>query len=310
MDDAGGDPQQNLRRLNLNLFHALAAILRAATLTEAGQMISLSQPAMSMALRRLREHFDDPIILYGRGERRLTALGEALRPRVMRIMREAGDVLDLRLEFEPATARRTILVAAPQEIELMFLRTVVPHLLQEGPGLQIHLVPFNYGSVEALFDRGVDVAILPGRMVDPALPMQPLFESTLTAIVCRDHPHFGETMTATEYLGGRHAALSKDMERANLSEQDHPLLARRNIVVRTSMYAMLPALVERTDLIATVSSWLGQYYAAMTPVRLVDVSAATFPTASVVAQWPAHLERSPHIEWVLEKLRNAISWGG
>ncbi|MEJ8630366.1 LysR family transcriptional regulator [Sphingomonas sp. I4] len=309
MSDDRGPPQQILRRLNLNLLYALAAILRAPTLTEAGRMIALSQPAMSMALRRLRENFDDPLVVYRHGERRLTALGEALRPRIMRIMREAGDVLDLRLDFDPATTSRVIVIAAPQEIELMLLRTTIPSLLRQAPGLRVELVPFNYSSVEALFERGVDLAILPGRMVNPTLPVRPLFEMSHTAMVCRDHPSLGDRMTVEQYLNGRHVALSEDMEDGNMGIHDHPLLARRNVLVRTSMYAMLPALVERTDLIATVASWSGQYYASTMPIRLIPMPGELSPMP-VAAQWPVHLDGAPYLEWVLDALKTGIEWHG
>ena len=182
-------------------------------------------------------------------------------------------------------------------------------LLQHAPGLRIELVPFNYGSVEALFDRGVDLAILPGRMVDPALPMRPLFEMAQTVMACRDHPFIGDRMTISDYLAGRHVALSEDIEQATMGSRDHPLLARRDIPLRTSLYAMLPALIEQTDLMATVSTWLGQYFAAFLPVRLIGVPPELSPMP-VAAQWPAHLDGAPHLEWVLAATQRAIQWHG
>lgn len=298
----------NLRRLNLNLLHALGAILRAPTLTEAGRMISLSQPAMSMALRRLRDNFDDPLVVYGHGGRRLTALGEALAPRVMRIMREAGDVLDLRLAFDPATADRIFSIAVAQDIELMLLRIVVPRLLEQGPGLRFDLVPLGDGPVQSLFERGVDIAILPERMADPVLPMQRLFELSQSAIVCRDHPRFGVRMTASDYLDARHVALFEAMEHADHRAGHRDILTRRDVVVRTSSCAMLPALVERTDLVATMNAWLAQSYAATMPVRVVEVD-ATFPVTPMAAQWPSHLDGAPHIAWLIDALRDGVMWG-
>lgn len=79
------------RCLNLNLLYSLDAILQAPTLTDAGRMISLTQSAMSMALRRLRDQFGDDLVVYGTGPKRLTAPCESLRPLTSRVLREAHD---------------------------------------------------------------------------------------------------------------------------------------------------------------------------------------------------------------------------
>ncbi|MDC9031774.1 LysR family transcriptional regulator, partial [Pseudomonas aeruginosa] len=55
-----------MHRLNLNLLYPLHAILHAATLTEAGRRVRLSQSAMSHALRRLREHYRDDLVIQGK----------------------------------------------------------------------------------------------------------------------------------------------------------------------------------------------------------------------------------------------------
>ncbi len=77
-----------VQRLNLNLLYPLDAILHAPTLTEAGRRVSLGQSTMSHALRKLRAHFGDNLVLMTGGEWQLTALGLTLRDDVRRVLRE------------------------------------------------------------------------------------------------------------------------------------------------------------------------------------------------------------------------------
>lgn len=300
------DDFRTLRPLNSNLLYALHAILEAPTLTAASLMMARSQPAMSMALRRLRDHFDDELVLYGH-PRRLSALGEALRPRVARLLREIEDTFNLSLDFEPATAHCVVTLTAPEPIELMYLSRVVPRLMREAPNVEVRLLPFTYGSTERLFDRGVDVAVVPESMVAPTLASRTLFDHDLTGLVWRDHP-IGDTVTAAGYANARHVALFEEIERALFADRrDDPLLMRRRVVARTGHYAMLPQLVIGTDLIASTSSWLAQYYASIMPVRLVSLPIERRP-AQLVAQWQPHRSQEPLINWILGLLVGALDW--
>lgn len=297
-----------LRRLNLNLLYALDSILKAPTLTEAGRMMSLSQPAMSMALRQLRTNFGDDLVLYRGGERRLTALGESLQPRIGKVLREAEDAFQLSLDFDPATSRRSIAIAAPEAIELMFLGRVVADILRDGPLLDVRLAAFDYGSVDRMFGRGVDIAIVPETMADPRFESRPLFYNGVVGMVWDEHPTIGASLSLEEYLGGRHAALLEEIERvASFGYDDDPILAQRRIVVRTGLYSMLPSLVIGTDLIVTTTNWLSQYLAALLPVRLVGVPIRQTQTL-MVAQWEPHRSGDPMIQWLLKHIVERSRW--
>jgi DNA-binding transcriptional LysR family regulator len=296
-----------LRPLNSNLLYALHAILNSVTLTGAALMMARSQPAMSMALRRLRDHFDDELVLYG-NPRRLTAMGEALRPRVARLLREIDDTFNLSLNFDPATATGTLSLTAPEPIELMYLSRVVPRMLEEAPGIEVRMLPFRYGAPQQLFDGGLDVAVVPEAMADPSLGSRTLFSHNLSALVWAEHPVQWPDMPLDVYEQGRHVAVFEEMERSLFAqEMDAPLLASRRIVARTGHHAMLPHLIIGTDWIATTSSWLAQYYTTVLPVRTMALPRQQ-RSSSLVAQWQPHRQNEPLICWTIAKLVAALDW--
>ena len=80
----------NLAGLDLNLLPALEALLRRRNVTHAAADVGLSQPAMSRALARLREIFDDPLLVRARGGLAPTPAAEALAPRLRRRSRNCA----------------------------------------------------------------------------------------------------------------------------------------------------------------------------------------------------------------------------
>jgi LysR family nod box-dependent transcriptional activator len=74
----------NLDRFNLNLLVALDTLLHSQSLTDAAEKVNLTQSAMSMALKRLREHFNDELVIYSSGPQQFTPLAIALMPRSSR----------------------------------------------------------------------------------------------------------------------------------------------------------------------------------------------------------------------------------
>ncbi len=69
----------NVAALDLNLLVALEALLEEASVGHAANRVSLSQPAMSHALKRLRGLLDDPLLVRAGARMQLTARAEALR---------------------------------------------------------------------------------------------------------------------------------------------------------------------------------------------------------------------------------------
>jgi DNA-binding transcriptional LysR family regulator len=95
-----------LRDVDANLLLSLHALLEERNLTHAGERMTMSQPAMSGALARLRKHFGDELLVRsGRGFE-LTPLAEQLRPAVADAIEAADDLLGHQRAFDPRTSRK------------------------------------------------------------------------------------------------------------------------------------------------------------------------------------------------------------
>jgi DNA-binding transcriptional LysR family regulator len=88
----------NLDRFNLNLFVAFEALSKADTLTQAAGALCVTQSTLSVALRQMREYFDDELFVYKPKQKELTPLAQYLRPRVLEILKTAKATLMLKEE--------------------------------------------------------------------------------------------------------------------------------------------------------------------------------------------------------------------
>lgn len=289
-----------MNRFNLNSYFALDAILRHATLTDAARSINLSQPAMSLALKRLRETFGDELVRYERGRAELTPLAMRVRPEVTEILRRSRDVLALSRNFDPQTSQQMLTVAMPDTIQVFLMAKLTATLAIEAPGIVIEVVPF---SPKAQAHPHVDLFISPLWAARQNDPLFALCEISASCMVCVDS---GSVVLSDEaYLAGEHVALPDDEEALLWPEGSdaRALLQRRNVTVRAPRLDALRHLVANGHLIATTLAPIAQKQAALT----ATVHAVSSPTAltpvTIVAQSPEHRDDEPAVRWLIDRVR-------
>jgi DNA-binding transcriptional LysR family regulator len=293
-----------IHRLNLNLLYPLEAILNAPTLTEAGRSVRLSQSAMSHALRRLREHFADDLVTFLNGEKQLTPLGLALREEARRVMREVDGTFNFSLVFDPLHSPGTIMVAAPDAIEQILLGTMQRLLVDAAPHLTLNVIPLDARDPRRALDQGADLLVLPIDVALPELEQVPIVEDSLSCMIWTGHSVLHDRYEIDEdlYRAARHVT-ARDERLSVFASDPHALqlLGARQIVMRTTSQAALPAIVIGSDLIATGSVWLFQYYASILPVKLVTAPFKR-PAITIVAQCAAHKRRDPMVNWFVGQI--------
>jgi LysR family transcriptional regulator, nod-box dependent transcriptional activator len=298
-----------MHRLNLNLLYPLHAILHAPTLTEAGRRVRLSQSAMSHALRRLRDHFGDDLVTHSGGDQQVTPLGLALRAEVRRVMQEIEGTFNYALAFDPLTASQMITIAVPEAIEQMLLGPVMRSLSSDAPGLSVRMLPLDAEVPQRALDEGADLLFIPEDCKIDRLETLPILTDHASCMVWNEHSELGADhyMNEDQYRAARHIVPQGDASaRIAVDTQGECLLKARQISVRTSSHATLPAILIGSDLVATGSAWLFQYYASIMPLKVL---AAPFPTKETVyvAQWASHRRRDPMLAWFVKRIEEHVS---
>lgn len=308
----------HLDRFNLNLFVALDAVLNARSVTEAARSVYLTQPAMSVALKKLRQHYDDELVVYSGGETTLTTLGQALRPRVKELIQTARDALKLTLDFDPATTDLTFRLVTTDILELTYMKDVLGRLARDAPQATTIVKPFNYEPVETLFREDIDVAIVAEAFASDRFPREPLFSDTFLCVAWEGNSVVGQAdaITREQFFSLNHASHASmgpvATQRMNVATNGQAEVAfgeiarQRKVTVRTSTLSALPQVIIGTDLLVTMPARFARAAAQTLPLRCFPIPAPT-PVMTFVAQWQPYRTGEPALAWLLDQLKAAAA---
>lgn len=180
----------DLRRVDLNLLVILDQVLREEHVTRASVALSMSQPAVSNAMNRLRQLLGDPLLVRTGRSVQLTPFAQALQPRIRAVLAEIEHTLMARPTFDPTTDHRTFTLAATDYLTVVLLRSVIESLATKAPNVRIvvHPVKENYNA--QLQEDQEDLIFLPSQyeVEIEGIPSEHLFFDHFVLALWRDHP--------------------------------------------------------------------------------------------------------------------------
>lgn len=292
----------NLKTFDLNLLLVFDALMRMRNVTVAGENIGLSQSATSNALGRLREAFDDPLFVRTPKGMAPTPLAEELAPSVDAALSQLRVVIDQKRAFAPRSAVRTYRILMSDVGQIHFLPRLTAFLRREAPHVGLETVEMQVRQVQEAMGGGyVDLAVGYLEAFGPSFHRQRLFENDWVCIVSRDHPTIRKRLTETAYLeglhlsytpaGGRHAMLDQILEGFFEARS-----AKRRVAMRLAHSTGIAAIVAESDLLLTVPSALGAFYASQSRVA---VFALPFPAPGleIVQTWHDRFQRDAGHQW-------------
>lgn len=290
----------HLHRLDLNLLVALDHLLVEQSVTRAAERLSISQPATSGALVRLREHFGDDLLTRVGREMVLTPFGASLAPRVRSLVAQVAELAQARAGFEPATSDRAFTVVASDYALTVMLPRAIRLVMAEAPGIALQ-TQVRGPDHEDRFAKGqIDAFIVPRSMALEHHPMLPLFCDEYVVIACRDHPRVQASIDLEQYLSLRHAVRRADRVLGIETGEERQLARQglqRNIAIAVPTFDMLPRVVVGTQLIAGMQRRLAQLAAATLPIQILEHPLQIAPL-ELVMQWPTHRDGDPGTAWL------------
>ncbi len=298
----------NLHLFDLNLLVALDALLRECNVTQAGNRLNLSQPAMSGALARLRSHFQDELLVpVGRRMVR-TALGDELVQPVRDILLQVRGTLEARSGFEPATSTRHLTIAASDYVIAILMADALRRVRFEAPRMTFALRPLGPRSNEALDSAELDFLIAPAGAEHEPHASEVLFEDSFTCVAWSGNTVVGDALSAEEYLDLGHVVVNVgedpvgNVDEVYLRRTKH----RRRVEISTPSFFLAPQLVVGTDRITTITRRLALKYAEILPLKLVPLP-IEIPRLVELLHWHrAHNQDPAHI-WFRRILKETVA---
>lgn len=259
-----------LDRFDLNLLVALNVLLEERSVTRAAQRLNLTQPAMSAALRRLRQAFNDELLV-AHGKRMVpTPHAQSLAPMVADMIGSAQALIASSTLFDPATSHRAFRIAASDYITTILIRPLLGELATIAPNVRIEIVPPG-PAIEAALERGaIDCAISPEQFQHAGQPQELLFSERYVLLGWSRNPIFSRPLTQQDYDEAGHVVVELADARAVVEDQVRAMGDRRRIEVVTASFTIVPWLLPDTNRIALVHERLARLFVDKLDLVYVD----------------------------------------
>lgn len=289
------------KRLDLNLLTSLQALLIERNVTRAGEALHVSQSAMSGILARLREHFNDPLIVPVGRRMELTPLAESLIEKVNDLMVKVDATLDAQPVFEPAISRRSFSVVASDYVIQILMLGVLRDIHHQAPGVAIEFRQPSKTAATELENGEVDFVINPKPFVSPNQASTVLFEDSYCAVVAKDCEAIGDVLTLQHYVAQQHVTFENNgrPQFETWFNDTHGKLPNQGVVVNN--FSLLPQLVVGTGRVATLQLRMALAAAELWPVRLVRLGFDA-PLLVETLQWHRYRDQDPGSQWIRDKI--------
>ncbi len=289
-----------LRRLDLNLLIALEALLSLRSVTAAASRLHVSQPSMSGSLARLREHFNDQLLVAVARRMELTPLGEMLLEPVREALEKVEAAIALRPDFDPATARRHFTICASEATVLTLVAEALRRAEEMAPGVTIELLPSDPSQMEGKLNRReLDFAFIVEHAVMPEHPAELVIDDTFLCVVWSGNKRVKKSLSLEVYMSLGHAVTRYGFDRRPGFEQYtlERLGVQRRVEVSCTTPALLGPLVVGTQRLATVPSRLARQQAEFLALKLFEPP-LQLPPLRIAMQWHRTRDRDGATAWL------------
>jgi DNA-binding transcriptional LysR family regulator len=298
----------HLSQVDLNLFVVLEAIYREGNLTRAGRQVKLTQPAMSHALKRLRELLKDPLFIREGANMVPTPFSRNMINEV----RQALQILEVNLyenrNFDPAHTRRNFQIGFWELMESTILPPLAKVLTKAAPEISITTLRVKRREIEQSLASGtIDLVLdIPITMSD-SLRQKPLFSDRVVVMARAGHPAIGREFDLDTYLRQDHILVSSRRLGPSLVDAELNRKGRkRRIVLRCQHYFAACRVVSETDMLLTIPEHYAQMLNRSFDNRLYAFPLKSLQQLEIHMYWHESAENDPPNRWLREQIKKVV----
>ncbi|WP_193755531.1 LysR substrate-binding domain-containing protein [Psychromonas sp. psych-6C06] len=262
-----------MKNTDLNLIPIFVAIYEEQSLSKSADRLGITQPAVSKALKRLRDIYNDTLFLRENSSMLPTPRAIDIYPAISAALTNYTSTINNEGTFNPATAERVYSFAVISGLGHTFLPAFFSKLREHAPHLHFEIHPkFSKDTELDLRLQRYDFVIDAEHFAPTFIKSQHLFDEEIVAVMNADHPRIADEMSLEQFLAEQHTvvsgwqARSSMMSGAQISELDS-----RKIVYRSSAITECLPLVEQTDILALCSKRIVEKHLSVYNIKALPV---------------------------------------
>ncbi|MCD6681173.1 MAG: LysR family transcriptional regulator [Burkholderiaceae bacterium] len=310
----------NFRTLDLNLLRVFDEVMAERNLTRAARNLAMTQPAVSNALRRLRDALDDELVVRSGYGVQPTPMAIALWPSVRQALQQLRETFSP-VEFVPSEARATFTLAMADATASLLIPPLISFVEHEAPGVSLRVLPLTTRDPrQLLVDGDLDLAVghFPAAIAAIAMEeMRPdmavayghqrLYSSHYACVMRLGHPLANTELTLDAYCEAHHLLVSFSGRPFGHVDETLAALGRsRRIVVTVNQFFTAGIIVANSDLLTVLPR---HFLSSTGTTDKVAVRALPFelPRVDVHAMWHRRRENRPGHAWLRESIARAAA---
>lgn len=292
------------QRLDLNLLVALNILLEERSVSLAADRLCLSQSATSSALGRLRDYFEDDLLVLKGRQMILTPRAEELIDPVRAVLEQIRTTIAIAPEFEPETCDRQIRIMASDYSTEVLLADVLARMATLAPLMRFEVQTMSGKPIDSLERGMIDLLVSVDFALSSDHPSEALWEDGYVIVGDAANPLLKSPISAEDYFNMRH--VTTRFGRSRVPAFEDWFLRRqkriRKIDVVAPTFLSVPGLLMGTSRIATMHRKLAERLCRNLPLAWCEVPFDIPPIREAV-QWHVTNRNDFAIQWVIGQLR-------
>lgn len=290
-------------RLDLNLLVALDALFDECSVSAAARRLNLSQSATSGALLRLREYFQDELLVSSGSRMIRTARAEELREPVREALMFIRHRIARPPAFDPVTTTRTFHTATSDYVLDVALGPYMAMIQNDAPCISTSVTLPTFDMSDKLHRGELDLIISVDGMLDNRHPVIPFFSDDHVVVAWNENRHLRSGLTQKQFLELPHVAVHFGNSRTTAHVERHfdQQQVSRNIALTVPFFAAVPGLLVGTDRIATMLRRQANRYAQILPLAVYELP-YQIPALHEVIQFHTARRNDAALNWFVQGL--------
>ena len=245
-----------IKDTDLNLFIAFDVIYTEKNLTKSGQVLGITQPAVSNALARLRDLFNDELFIRTSRGMIPTPVANQLIGDIRNALSLIQNTISVSEKFDPSTAEMTFKISIGDTSEYRLLPLLIKQLAEIAPKVKVETyLTARKDAPRELASGAIDFSIDPPLQSDQHLKHEKIYQEDYVMIVREDHPILKkQEITIEDYLDLSHIHISN--RKTGMGHVDmtlYKLGLTRDIYLRAQHFLVAPYIVEQSDMAITTT---------------------------------------------------------
>lgn len=298
----------NIATFDLNLLRVFDALMRDRSVSRAAIHMNLTQPAISHALGRLRALFDDPLFIRSPGGMQPTAFSEHISAQVAGVLRDVDMILSPVEAFDAPRSNRRFVIGTTDYASYVVMPALARQMEHQAPNIELQGRHARGNAAHSMIEKN-EIQLAVGGF--PPNPRGYILSSRLTTerFVCTarlGHPVLTHRLTLEAYLAQSHLVIEPLGEPSLVDALLSRHRAARRINMRIAHFLAAPAILEQTNLIATIPERVARPMAERfgLAVRETPFDFGEFEISQI---WHRRLDLDPGLIWLREQIAATVA---